>query len=912
MRREQTSEMSSLVKPMNHTSIPDIFVLIKILAHSQLHKLSTQSDDIKFLQVCKSVCVCVCVSELLERRAVATVLHCPAKSLYEDAFHVCPLNRAYLSESMRACRRPSSGGALRTVVGAMLLTLGLSQSGPQQTPCMAGDARQNLTQLKYLMFQNRTASSFMTPLVESFLQTVQPYPFPIDLILKLVREFSLTNSQLIKEVMLHEVGFLVCAIFGILYIILMPIIGIFLACCRCCGKCGGTMHQKQTPSIHSSRRCLYWCTIAVTVIILAGNVCMFKSNKDLNVGVTQSPTQLNTTTRNIQTFITSVPQQIQSVVNESFTTIDRIASNLNDIGPQLGSVIQDRFRGHMDPVLHSLRLLNEGTTNFSAQLQELNSFLTQHRTTMNLLQRDITTIRYAITATLNNPACVGCALIRPVLQPQVDRLTLGAIVTPNTDGLVAGMTQINQTDLPSKIVEIERYFNSIPQTVNTETMNVVQQTTQVLENVKTQISNIIRTSLSAFINLSELPTQLYADTIGKHSSTIEYAEDIRYKLCIVLCCVVGLVVMCNLLGLVLGPLGLKPKTDPTMRSCMADSGGTFFMMSAGFSFLFSWLMMVLVLVLFLLGGHGHTLVCRPWSSGQLFQLIDSSGLVPNISQVLGLRSNISIAHIYRGCTANQTIWKTLLMHEVIDLDQVFSTTQYLGDIQQQFDAMHIGLPAITFLSPEVRENLGNLSIITNGMNSTLITQQINTVSNINLNTSADALVNAGIATDPPTQTRLQNHANDLRQIQARIETTLIPQMTQLNSSVTVLRTKEQEIEASVAVLLANVAAAEGFFNTEAAAVVRNESSSFLDCQLAHFDHYNVWARLMITEQMGFCKPVAETVDAVEVILCSYLLESLNAFWCSMGWCLFFLIPSIIFTIKLAKYYRKMKLSDDYE
>lgn len=52
----------------------------------------------------------------------------------------------------------------------------------------------------------------------------------------------------------------------------------------------------------------------------------------------------------------------------------------------------------------------------------------------------------------------------------------------------------------------------------------------------------------------------------------------RWGVCLALCCVVLLVVVCNLLGLVLGPVGLKPKADPANRSCTADCGGTFLMM----------------------------------------------------------------------------------------------------------------------------------------------------------------------------------------------------------------------------------------------------------------------------------------------------------------------------------------------
>lgn len=91
-----------------------------------------------------------------------------------------------------------------------------------------------------------------------------------------------------------------------------------------------------------------------------------------------------------------------------------------------------------------------------------------------------------------------------------------------------------------------------------------------------------------------------------------------------------------------------------------------------------------------------------------------------------------------------------------------------------------------------------------------------------------------------------------------------------------------------------------------------ESRKFLDCQLGNFIAYADYANLTITQQVGRCGPVAGAVDTVEMILCSHIVESLNAFWFSLGWCMIFFIPSIIFSVKLAKYYRKMKTSDVYD
>lgn len=59
---------------------------------------------------------------------------------------------------------------------------------------------------------------------------------------------------------------------------------------------------------------------------------------------------------------------------------------------------------------------------------------------------------------------------------------------------------------------------------------------------------------------------------------IPYVRLSRWITFLIVSFVVLLVVLCNLLGLVLGPVGLHPNSEPTDRSCTADCGGTLFMM----------------------------------------------------------------------------------------------------------------------------------------------------------------------------------------------------------------------------------------------------------------------------------------------------------------------------------------------
>ncbi|NXM16754.1 PRM1A protein, partial [Ploceus nigricollis] len=64
----------------------------------------------------------------------------------------------------------------------------------------------------------------LVTMAHGFLRLVQPNPLPVVLCC-----FSFFLSQLL----LYELGFLVCVAIGVLLIILVPLVGCCFCCCRC-------------------------------------------------------------------------------------------------------------------------------------------------------------------------------------------------------------------------------------------------------------------------------------------------------------------------------------------------------------------------------------------------------------------------------------------------------------------------------------------------------------------------------------------------------------------------------------------------------------------------------------------------------------------------------------------------------
>ncbi|XP_034021666.1 prominin-2 [Thalassophryne amazonica] len=635
----------------------------------------------------------------------------------------------------------------------------------------------------------------------------------------------LTNNALIKDILVYEVGFLVCAAIGIIYIVVMPIVGLFLMCCRCCGNCGGKMYQKQTASIHCRRRTLYWGAFITTFIILAGNICMFRSNQAVKLSVDQSPVQLESTLDNLESFLTAVPQQLAYVFNQSYITIDKISENFNGIGPQLASEIEERLRKTLDPAVHTVRLMNQDVVNTSYQLKQLNSSLTQLQSSMDTLQANITAVKSHISQTLSSPKCMSCETLTPDLQSLTMTISFNI---PSLNEFQSDIDKIMKADLESKIKEAENYFNRLPQLVTNTTEDTVQSINQELDKIKTQISQATGNfSLIALPGVSDTLDQARKKIVA-FAPEAKKAERIRWIVCVVLCCVILLVVLCNLLGLVLGPLGLKPNANPTQRSSTANCGGTFLMMGAGFSFLVSWLFMLLVLFLFLLGGNTYSLLCKPWKNGELLKFIDDSpGLIPGLDSLnsTGMLSDLSIANIYSNCKKNMPLWSVLHLDRVVDLGNLLNVSQYTEKIQQQFENTEIIVPTVTLLSPEQQNRLSSFSTSAGNVDFTLIMLQINNISRTNFSITADKLdILAGVQTNDDSKTELSSAASDLRQIQAKLETTVIPQLESLTPIIESLQFTADRINGTVGGMLEKVKTAQDFLNTNTAQIVKAVSS----------------------------------------------------------------------------------------
>ncbi|XP_010293630.1 PREDICTED: prominin-1-A-like, partial [Phaethon lepturus] len=447
---------------------------------------------------------------------------------------------------------------------------------------------------------------------------------------------------------------------------------------------------------------------------------------------------------------------------------------------------------------------------------------------------------------------------------------------------------------------VNRTLDTIPAKVQEQSQDVVTKTQDQLGLIRQEIRSLqeqlplldVEENVGAFVSNATLVLEEYREPIMA-------LDGLRWSVCVLLCCMVLLVVLCNVTGLLLGPLGLKESVLPMQRSSLSNAGGNFFMAGVGFSFIFSWLLMLLVLITFVLGGNIYMLVCESWRSQQLLQLLDTPGLIPgfNLSELLGQEGGTAnFSEMYRQCQRDAALWQTLHLDQSVSLDELLNISQYTGEISTAFEKMNITLSPISLLSQSQRDLLDGLD------------QNVTQGSLLDLATELEQLADKA-GTD--VKEDLKAHAQKLRELDKEMQTSFSGLLQSLKEDIHSVQSGAAQLEAQTKAALDKASKTQEFLERETANIIKNETWSFLEELLDFFETYISWAKSSLTGDVARCKPIAQTLDNVEAITCDYILDSLNAFWFSLGWCTFFLLPSIILAVRLAKFYRRMDTADVY-
>ncbi|XP_037255920.1 prominin-1 isoform X10 [Falco biarmicus] len=765
-------------------------------------------------------------------------------------------------------------------------------------------------------------------IVHAFLYLVQPNYFPQDLIRKLAQQkFGNTQGDYQKAIY-YEIGFIVSAALGLLFILLLPLVGLCFCMCRCCDNCGGEMHQRQKKNADCQRSCFATFLFVASLIISVGVLCAYAANQHLTNQVRGAKKLVNSNFKDLKIFLNDTPAQIDYLVSQYNTTKDKALSDLNNVGPLLGNRVQEQLGKEVRPALDAaltmagaIRETKEALENVSVSVEVLQEGTER-------LHANLTDVKMHLSNTLNDSACSAAqaASTCNIIRNSLHQLNINANFSglPGVSSQLAKVNDVLKTDLSSLVQKGYAAFNDTPDLVVNQTRNILSDIKNLLESIGSNITTFTKTlpvqkilaDLTIYLTQSEAYVQDYFPVVEQY-------DFYRWLGCLILCCMVVLILVFYYLGLLCGTCGYDKHASPTTRGCISNTGGNFLMAGVGFSFLFSWVLMIVVVLTFVTGGNVEKLVCEPFEDKTLFKVLDTPYLLNQhwknyLSGILFKNPNINLTFekVYSDCKENKGIYTSLHLEQLFNINEFLNVSMYTEDVALKIEHIQINLSKIILLDEIGKENLLNFSSSgIEGINFAAYLTEINkSVTKVDLLSFANDLeARADQLPKGALENALKGHANSIRMIHNQQVIPLEQAMSTLNQSIRLLKRTSSELTVKVKNVISAVNAAQLLINNNASLVIVQETKKYMDTIVGYFEQYVEWVKESIAMEVAACKPIANVIDtAVDIFLCSYITDSVNTFWFGLGGSSIFLIPAIIFAVKLSKYYRRMDTEDVYD
>ncbi|MEQ2251112.1 hypothetical protein ILYODFUR_007611 [Ilyodon furcidens] len=637
--------------------------------------------------------------------------------------------------------------------------------------------------------------------------------------------------------------------------------------------------------------------------------------------------------RDLKTFANNTPSQIEYLTAQYTTAKNKVLSDLDNIGPLLGARIHSHLEKEVVPALDAALRMAGAMRETKEALENVSSALEILQEGMGKLQASLAGERSSLSNTLSDPACTNgavsptCNTIRSTL-PQLG-INADFSKLPNVNYALANMNNVLKIDLSNFVQKGYASFNDTPALVKEQTRNIVTGVKNMLDKIGNEIT--------AFSKMFPVESSLANFTIflnDRHKviesfyPQVDQMDFYRWIACVTLLCTVVLILAFNMLGLLCGTCGYDKQASPTTRGCLSNTGGNLLMAGVGFSFIFAWVLMGVVTTLFVVGGNVEKLMCEPLANRQLFKIIDTPFLVhpekrnflpgmlfqnPNIDLTLG--------SMYRECYENNGLYHALQLENIFNINSFLNRTVYNKDLAKVFEGVQVDLKDISLLDRASRDNLMNFANSGVGeIDYPAYLAEVNkgvTVVDLlsfcsDLEDQADQLPRGAL------ENALKGHASSIRAIHREQVVPLEQAMkyvrarSTLSQSIKLLQRTSNDLPVKVTNILSAIDAAEYLITHNASHVVKQETKAFVQSLVGYFKQYTEWVKNSLTAEVAQCKPISNMVDSMEIVACSFIIDSVNTFWMGLGACCILLIPSIIFSVKLAKYYRRMDTEDVFE
>ncbi|KAK6306174.1 hypothetical protein J4Q44_G00230990 [Coregonus suidteri] len=743
-----------------------------------------------------------------------------------------------------------------------------------------------------------------------FIEAVQPNPFPEDIFTALKTE-QLDIPQLVR----YEAGYLVCMLLAGLYLLLMPVAGGVLAWRHFHSK---KVEVSDTQS--STLSSLYHqdigvaaCLVLVTILLLTGVILAFTVNSRVSENMHLGLYHVETSARIMEDSLTSIPQKIEVIMEQFSIPKAEISKEIDDADDIIGATIISFFNTDVDKALTDLSASIKDAIGTIENLQLYQTTRTDLQANHTILQNGIQGLQSRVESLGKCPTCDF---------PDPSNLTTVAnyYLIPSVDDKLNDMPPASS--LAGLVEQGNLTFCAIPQKCSEQVAPTIAALMSELNETQEELLN----TSHRFPSLESL-TEAVSDcktTVRRFAEPVDYYDFVRWAVSLTLCMVMLVIVVLMVAAL---SLGLPVLFYPTIYSTYPDArlehtAIGLFRAAVVVTFMFSWLFILLVCVMLFFGGNAHTLGCQSWTNGQIFGFLDQQNYLfsslnntsqsfntsqslntsqsPNIKETHQIQPSTSA--IYHGCKRGQSLFQSMHMEQLFDLEDFLNASKYLDGFNETAQNLSVSLDGLKLLPDNGRQAL--LSFKQCGIDSInydellllLSTPVVKTDLGVfadELDKKAELPANAGIKEDLKKEAETTRHLSTI----VKQQQTNAAKMSQ---SVSALKIISTVYKANIDKTLESLTQTEVALYNQVPYIVGNVSHCTMEKGAQSLLRYLDWVRHAILYKVLDCRWLAVSLDNVYTAVCLNVIDPLNAFWLCLGWCCAFLVPGVIFSIYTAR------------
>ncbi|XP_062605861.1 prominin-1-like, partial [Saccostrea cucullata] len=478
-------------------------------------------------------------------------------------------------------------------------------------------------------------------------------------------------------------GYAACIVFGLLFAIFMPIIGLFFCCCYCCCKRCGKAREKSDPKSAGCKRATFCLFLAIfATMMLTGAIVAIISNEVLHTKLQNSdqrgPVQyMKSGLSELADYAAQTTKDLNSKTTiEVTSTVNRIVATIKE---SANTTVEEVLKLiNADSLLNQTEGLGKDATNVFNALVDVTRTLTDLRDyKKNVLDVKVTDINTNISnsCTSKGVSASSCPTLQGVNQN----------FTALTD-LDKELKKVNESlNITSLTSQARNEFDGVVQKVKGSINDSIAEASDKAESIKTTLENEISQLTGTTENFADDLRNTTFKEIDKIDGYLkDYADYVWYG-GIGLPCVIVLTSVLYYLGIMFGLCGQRPGHGAPC--CNRGTGSNFLVSGVVWTYLLYWLVMYIVLILFLIGGPLYTNVCRNLNQGvehvQDFEpILKDVGV--DVKKMLNYSSssNFSIGNALKNCKNDMGLYSAIALQDKFDLDSVLDVNNVMDEIDK--------------------------------------------------------------------------------------------------------------------------------------------------------------------------------------------------------------------------------------